>query len=163
MAKPEESPPSVFKNAVTRLDIENRITFPTSVWRNLEWFDGTNTIKVMADLIEAGRIRIHHYQDVKMGVDALRAKLAAGAGSDEEKAEALSVLEDRYREISLYKEGRVRLTEAMLVFLGVIPPDRLFVFVQSSPRHLEILSLSFREARIAKYRAFLTPDVTADK
>lgn len=162
MARPQNlegaSPQNLnFVSDVARLGDDNRVTFPARLMKLVEWFDGSNPVSMMAELVETGHVKFHHYDRLAPSIDALRAELTVEAEIDPEASTRLSVLEDRYRAFTLYQDRRVRLTEAVLVFLSVIPSERPFLFVQSSKTELEVMSLAFRNQRITKYRGSTTP------
>ncbi len=132
---------------LAQIDEEARLCVPADVLRAVPWWTG-EAVDVMAELAEEGLVRIYSMELARPAIDGLFAGLADLAAA--ERSERLAVLGDRYRTLKFYAERRLRLTKEVTQILGFAPGTRTTVFVRSLARGLEITSLAFRLARLAK-------------
>lgn len=153
-SKRVEGPANQAPSDVMQLKETNRISIPSVVLRAVGWPKG-EPLKLIAELMEAGRVRLHRREEIEQELGELRERLAAE--ENEESLEKLAVLGDRYRELSLEKEGRVRLTEAVLLHLDVTPGTYPYLLLRAFGNNVEILSHDDRAKRNQRYRADTTP------
>lgn len=150
-----DSPNPLFLSDVMQLGDDNKLSFPARLLHVVEWATGSNNKNLIADLVEPGHIRFHFHDDLSDRLDDFREELSKA--DDPESMAKLAVLEDRYRPLTLYKDRRVRLGEALLVFLGITPPERPYLFIQASKRVIDVMNLEIRNRRIMRYRGETTP------
>jgi len=149
---PGGAPPSEFM----QLASENRLTIPTPILRAIGWKDAR--MKLVAELMEPKRVRLHRREDIEPKLESLRELLAtADTTNEEESLEKLSILGDRYRPISMENSGRFIITDAILLHLGIVPGDHPFLFVRVFGNSIEILTQDEREKRKERYRPDTTP------
>lgn len=119
----------------------------------LSWWK-RETTKVTAELVQAGVVRIYAGLVVRPMIDEL-IRVASGLPKLA-AAEQLSIIADRYRELSLYSDSRLRLTKEIAALLGFPLGQRSTVFVQPFLDGIEILSLEVRHQRLAQNLAGTT-------
>lgn len=136
---------------VTHLSAGNRLCLPADLLRAVGWLQGEKVEEIYAELVEPGRIRLKRLVDGWPAIEKRRSILADEAKDDELARETLSALNDKYRKIAFYRDGRIRLVEAMAVFLGFEPPDRPYLGIRLMGEHIEILSLEKRNQLLQAY------------
>lgn len=129
-----------------------RVFVPINVLKALTWGTTARGARVMADLAGVESVVIRPVERVKPRIERLREDILSEPTS-EAQLQALAVLADRYRELSLYDEQRLQLTDAVLSHLGLRTDDGDQVFVQALGDALEIMSLAQRETRLRLYQA----------
>lgn len=104
-----------------------------------------------AELAEPQHIRLWPVESISSRLERLKTELEVHPDSEE----MLRALADRYRLIAKHQDARVRFTEAVLLYLGVTPGDRPYLYVQGSNRSaaIDVMSLRQRDALQARHRA----------
>jgi hypothetical protein len=121
--------------------------------RELGWEVDSGSRILIAELWPLGRVRLHDAETTKKRLVQLQeeaASLEAGESED-----ALRALKDRYREVKLYPEGRVHLSEAVHIALDeALRP--ISVMVELRGHGVEVLSLAARNERLRRYGELLS-------
>lgn len=141
---------------VMQLKGSNRICIPAKVLRAVGWPKGKAS-KLIAELLEDGRVRLHRREDMAHAIEVLAEQLAV-EDEGEETQEKLSVLGARYRDLSLDKECRFRLVEAVLLHLSVTPGEYPYLLFRAFDGKVEILSPEEIRKRKQRYREDTTPE-----
>lgn len=136
---------------VIRLSEGNRLQIPRPILKLLSWFDGQSTHGIIAERRELGCIRLHLQQRIEPKIQTLRKAIEAHVADNPGFINALFALEDRYRCLTLYHDGRVRLTEAVLLHLDIVPGDFPFVLVQATTEYIDVLSQRLRSERLIQF------------
>jgi hypothetical protein len=127
------------------MGVSYRLSIPVEVLRAVEWWED-QPAEVLAELVHEGLIRIYLAREATPLVNSLADELTALP--PEIRFERMAVLADRYRPLKLYGDGRLRFTKETAQILGFNLGEMPTLFVQSFPKGLEILSLSFRLERL---------------
>ena len=131
---------------LAQIDDEHRLCIPADVLRAVRWWK-KETVEVTAELVEEGLVRIYLGEEARPLVKTL-AEDVAGL-TNKERYERAAVLSDRYRDLKLYAECRLRLTKDVAHVLGISWGDRTSLFVRPIKNGMEIMSLKFRLDRLA--------------
>lgn len=124
---------------------ENRLTVPSEVYGQLTWFDKSAAVELLAQLVRPGYIRLRPKHLLEEKLKTVDERLEQDAAQERRSAAAAkAAIADRYRPITLYKEASFTLPKAMLVFLGVTPPEKPFLYLRAVDDCIEILALSER-------------------
>lgn len=136
---------------VAQLGNDQRLLCPAEVRRVAKWLARGEPGHVYAELVEAEHIRLWPVEAVSSRLE----KLKAGLQEQTDSEEVLRALADRYRMVARHEDARVRLTEAVLLYLGVTPGERPYLYVQGSNRSagIDVMSLRQRDALQARHRA----------
>lgn len=139
-----------FAGDVVELGDDHRVQCPADVRRLVPWITQRTSAGVCAELFAEEHIRVWPLDELAERLSTLRAALEGSIDADIKGA----VLADRYREISKQADGRLRLTEAVLLYLGIRPGDKPYVYVQGSDQSpaVDIMSLTRRNALLIQYR-----------
>lgn len=139
--------------SIRALDRLHRVLIPKEMLRELGWEVESGSRILIAELWPIGRVRLHDAGTTKERLVRLQEEAAAlGAGESED---ALRALHDRYREVKLYPEGRVHLSEAVHVALDDdLRP--ISVMVELRGNGVEVLSLAARNERLRRFGQILS-------
>lgn len=135
-----------------RLSEGNRLHVPRALLRLVTWFDGQRNTDIIAELRSPGCVRLLNQEKVQEKIESLRIAIASRIHDDPEALDALFALEDRYRSLTLYADGRARLTEAVLLHLGITPGEFPYLMIQVAPEFIDIMSLMARSERLSRFR-----------
>jgi hypothetical protein len=130
---------------LANMDGSSRLSIPKDVLRAIDWWEN-KSVDVLAELVQAGLIRIYLAAEATPMVEALAENIAEMP--PEVRFERMAILADRYRPLKLYSDGRLRFTKETAQILGFSLGERPMLFVQPFPKGLEILSLAFRAERL---------------
>jgi hypothetical protein len=119
--------------------------------RAVPWWTGQTT-EITAELVMSGYIRIFATSEAGPLVEALASDL--NAMPKQASFEDAQIMQDRYRSLKLYSDGRLRFTKEIAIMLGFKLGDRPSLFVQNFAKGLEIMTLSFREQRLTSGSAY---------
>lgn len=123
-----------------------RLGIPVEVSKGLSWLSVASAETfALGVLDDPGRIVLHAWEPGGEAVVAERTRMI-GAGD----YQGLRMLEDRYRRISIAKDGRLTLTLSHQLHLGSPLEEGAYVFVVRVGDVVEILSLSYRDKQIAR-------------
>lgn len=144
-------------SAVKQLLSDQKLTIPAELVHNVGWSTPREgTIKVIADLDQAGHLILALYDSVA-GRISQRAKGIAEEGVNHEGTDALQVLGDRYQPLSMEAKGhRIRLTEHVLLHLGVSPGTMPWFFLCGRYDRVEIMTIEYRNRRNARWQGRTT-------
>ena len=134
-------------SATMQLKKGGRLCFPADVLKILGWKGPPQAVKLIAELVTPGYVKLYKRDAIEEKLEVKRAKLAKEAAvGDSEALKKLKVFVDRYRPVSLQKEKRVHLTESVIVFLGARPKDLPYFFIQAANcrDEIEIMSIDKR-------------------
>jgi hypothetical protein len=130
---------------LANMDGSSRLSIPKDVLRAIDWWEN-KSVDVLAELVQAGLIRIYLAAEATPMVEALAEDIAEMP--PDVRFERTAILADRYRPLKLYSDGRLRFTKEAAQILGFSLGERPTLFVQAFPKGLEILSLAFRAERL---------------
>lgn len=135
-------------SATMQLKKGGRLSIPAGVLKMVGWQDPPEVLKLTAELVTPGYVRLYKRDAVETSLEAKRTKLAKkAAAGDSEALRKLKFFVDRYRPLSLQKENRVWLTESVIIFLGGKPKDLPYFFIQAADtkEEIEIMSIAMRD------------------
>lgn len=149
--KPKSSDPWSFAGDVSRLGDDQRLQCPKAIRDMIPWLVDGRAHTAYAELVAEGWIRVWKRDSVSTRLETLRMELQ----EDSEAEVKLAVFTDRYREITKQTDGRLRLPEAVLLFLGITPGERPYLYVQGNDRAdaVTIMNLARRRALLEQYKA----------
>jgi hypothetical protein len=87
---------------------------------------------------------------------ALRSDRDGGIGSEAAYI-SRAVAADRYRELSLYAEGRLRMIKEICPWLGFNLGEKVDLYAQPFPYGLEVMTMEHRFSRLHDVEAELLP------
>src|ERR1700731_1253294 len=105
----------------------SRLSIPMEVLRAIDWWED-KSVDVLAELVQAGLIRIYLAAEATPMVEALAENIAEMP--PEVRFERMAILADRYRPLKLYSDGRLRFTKETVQILGFSLGERPILFVQ---------------------------------
>lgn len=135
---------------VMQLDDKNRLSIPASVMHAVGW-PRKEPMTVVAELLDEGRMRLYRRDDVVPAIEALAKQITEDFDGDE-RHERLAVLGDRYRPLATEKNGRLILTEAVLLHIEVTLGERPYFLVRAFGKNVEILAYRLRKEVSRDYR-----------
>lgn len=134
-----------------------RLQLPATIRKRAGWLEGNGKTAAVAELVETGVVRLRSSESLHDTLEEMYADICSpqnneGSGFLLEAA----TFKDRFRHVSIYTDGRLYLSEAVLQFLEV-ETDRDRLFVQAVGTLVEILSPRVRERRLDEYRHHVLP------
>lgn len=130
----------------------DRLTLPRHVVTDLPWLESSgNPLEALGILDTPGRICLASWDKAAPILDRRKA-LIERARADMEAAEALRVLEDRYRRIGIQADFRIVLTVDLLLHLEPMSAEVKHVYVARTADVVQILSPAYRNARLAEFQ-----------
>jgi hypothetical protein len=136
---------------VVRLDAEQRLSIPSPLIRHSK-FVAQEKQRLVAELVDAGVVRLRR-PETWTAIEATRKALLAEHTEGTASVESLGAFADRFREATLYTDGRVRLVEAVLVQLETDPNvPRPWILIEAWPNHVDLYNLAARQRRLDRYR-----------
>ena len=126
-----------------KVDKKGRLAIPAAVLKAVSWWSDYKGGRVTGELTRKGLMRV--FPD-----SAVRSALAAGNGDPSSDADyvANAVMADRYRDLALYKEGRLYLTKEVCPWLGFGLGETAELFAQPFPYGIEVMSMEHRFERL---------------
>lgn len=140
---------------VGSLDSGYRLGIPSIVRDSLPWLPkkGSPPFVLLADLRDAGLVRLYPAERARPRLDLVRQQLLAGHS---EPARALAALADRYREVSYYpSDSRVRCGAAVSWHLRNESKHPDEFYVEALGDSIDVMTLERRNARLQDLRADL--------
>jgi hypothetical protein len=138
---------------LAKIDREDRLSIPMEILRNITWWSG-EPIRVLAEFRDRGLVRVHGAA-ARAIIDGLDRDLQQETSESAHIARA--VLIDRYRELALYKDGRLRLIKEVCPWLGFRWGEQAELYVQPLGHVLEIMSQDYRLHRLTQPRTDSLP------
>lgn len=159
----QTDPKYVVLSAVVQLDEKRRFRVPRAILEALHWETPNGPDLLIAELVDAGRLRLWEKALVSSRLNAMEKDLLADAGDEDdaflaENLEAYRAFQDRYRELTLRpSDGRVQLPA---ILHSILEPNQLPtpLYVELGWKCLEVLS---PQARIERLRIF-RPDTNLE-
>jgi hypothetical protein len=146
----QEIPTPAPQQAV-KIGKRNRLVLPQTVASALPWIGSANeAIDCLGIFEEPGKVLLASW-DTATPVLERRRELIEVAGRDVEAAEALRLLEDRYRKVHIQEGLRLTLTTDWFVHLEPERGELVHVYVARTADALQILSPAYRNARLAEF------------
>ena len=125
-----------------------RFGMPVEIRRALPWLEGTGTVRLIAELVTPGRIRLFLKSDISPQIEAARRVLGDKPGD----GEALAAFDDRWRPVVFYgSNGSVVLGEIVAVFLLSDPQEAETIFIEARRAFVSVMTLAVRNARLQTY------------
>jgi hypothetical protein len=134
--------PALTPGQLAKVDLHGRVTVPLDVLKSVAWWTG-ETVRVTAELTRRGLVRL--YPNSAVG---RKTASANGAPHSDSAYIIEAVRVDRYRELSLYNDCRLRLTKEVCVWLGFSLGDKRDLYAQSCEHFLEVMSMEHRFERL---------------
>jgi hypothetical protein len=106
------------RSCVLGLDRQGRIPIPRELQDDVVWWPGRKPT-VMVELCETGLCRVYEVEALSGHFDRLREQVDALEPAV--RAAEQGVLVDRYRELTLYADGRLQLTKEVALWLECYP------------------------------------------
>jgi len=133
---------SLIPGQLAKVDSEDRLCIPRDLLNAVTWWTNER-VKVTAELTERGLVRVYL-------ANAVAQTFQYNEQPESEKAFVTrAVAADRYRELSLYKDGRLRMTKELCPWLDYHLGEQPELYVQPFPRGLEVMTMNYRFARLA--------------
>ena len=124
-----------------------KVHIPKDCMELISWPLGS-PVELIAELFKAGCVRLHLKSEVLPKILARRAEIQSS--NPPNSLELLGVINDRYNEVSLYTKGghSVEFKKRVVVYLGLLPSDEQQLFVEGTKETIDIMSLTYRNARL---------------
>jgi hypothetical protein len=123
-----------------------RIYFPPWLITNLDWLKADVRVLVVFD--EPGLIRLLPWSPNGEAVVARRGELA-----DSGDLEAIALLQDRYRAVTIPSDFRPIFGDSAIVHLGLMELNRPHVYLSRVDNQFRIMSPRFRNRELARIRS----------
>ena len=120
------------------------------------WFSSEAKTVATTELVEFGLVRLRPEGRVRDLLQQSMASILAGLHEDPTALIEAAAFEDRFRQVSVYKDGRIWFSDAVLNFLEV-EVDHANLYVQAVGATVEILSSRLRKQRLDEYRHHVLP------
>lgn len=133
-----------------------RLQLPRTVRSRAGWLKADEKTAAVVELVDAGVARLRPADLLRERLDSRYAEILSSQMETPRSLLEAATFEDRFREVSVYKDGRLYLTDAVLRFLEV-KTDQDELFVQSVGALVEILSPKARERRLQEFREHVLP------
>jgi hypothetical protein len=139
-----------------QVESDSRVGLPADVLKAAGWIEGA-TLNLVAALLDPGLALLRLASDVKPQLDELMAGIGKGSNAfTEPEVKQLQLLGDAYQSIRFTRrDGRIRLTEELLLHLGHDPNERPWLFIQAGLSEVLVMSRDFRTKRLAASRRSL--------
>jgi hypothetical protein len=135
--------PALFPGEIATVKDDGRLKIPSDIMKSVSWWTG-ETVRVYAELTYRGLVRIYPCTAVQKKLDADASEELAS----EAQFIARATMADRYRQVSLYNDCRLRFTKDICPWLGFWLGDEVPLYVQAFPNGLEIMSVEHRFERL---------------
>jgi len=145
--------PRLIPGQLAKVDNQDRLCVPLDLLKAVSWWSG-KSVRVVAELTAKGLVRIHLASAVEQ---ALLVDEHDAHDSSEKAYLSRAVLVDRYRELALYKDGRLRMTKEVCPWLGFRLGEQAELYVQPFPNGLEVMTMEYRFERLAGNRTDVLP------
>lgn len=141
------------RSAVKQLLSDQKVTVPADICEAVGWPSGRKgSLSLIADLDEPGHLILLLAEVARPLIRALADQLEADDTA--ESVDAQQVVSDRYQPLNIDAKGhRVRLTEHVLIHLGVAPGANPWLFITARGDRVEVMTTEYRNKRLAKWRA----------
>lgn len=144
--------PTAFIGEPSTLGQDGRLQVPAQVRRAVQWLKGKKPVRLVAELVTPGYLRLYSAEQVGTKIEVTRQRLLDEHPGSEEHLAAFS---DRYRQVSYYpSDGRVHFSQASAVFLRFAMTDDLF-YIEARGEHISVMTLQLRNERLER----LGPDL----
>ena len=144
--------PALTPGQIAKVDREGRLSIPMDLLRAVPWWSDA-TLRVTGELTFKGLMRVYPSSAVSA---ALRADSNGDVASDAAYI-ARAVTADRFRGLSLYAEGRLRITKEVCPWLGFSLGEKVELYVQPFRSGLEVMSMEHRFGRLIDAQAEVLP------
>jgi hypothetical protein len=145
MTDSPDGEPACF-GALGKLDGDGRLVVPAELRHTVPWLKGAKPIRLLAELRERGRVRIHPLEQALNRLDRLRNRILE---NHPQKLEALAALGDRYREVSYYpSDTRLHLPLPISAYLGSQDSSCETYYIETRGSHIDVMTLALREERL---------------
>jgi hypothetical protein len=145
---------------VVQFATQDRINLPTRIVEGLRWFertDGTQELHSLMKFEEPGRISLLSWKECGPAVLKRRQELLDRLGDDAAE-EALLLLDERYRKITIQEKARILVALPARVHLFIEEPLHRPLYAVRRPSHLELWSVEYRN-RILSIGSSLIDDL----
>lgn len=153
----QNDPKVMFLSSIVTLDDRRRFKIPKSMLEGLSWQGSEAPRLLMAEIVAEGHLRLWDAMEIATHLDQLEAELLEESGEPSIENEAIRVLHDRFRQVSLRpSDGRVQLSEALHL---VVEPtlSTCFLYVELGRGYIDVLSAMARMARLKRHTSETFP------
>lgn len=135
--------------SLASVDANGRVTVSAELIAAIGW-RRRKKLAVMTELGEFGLVRIYGANALVLHIRDLRQSVGDLEGPARRDAE--NVLDDRYRTLTIYSDGRLQLTREVASWLGLYPfPDtNAYLFVEPHPPGIALMTPERRASRAAR-------------
>lgn len=138
---------------VSALRTGARLRIPAEIRRITRWLQGKKPIKVIAELLEPGHVRLHEAENVLPKIEELRVRIVEGHTNPREE---LLALFDRFRPVTYYpSDTRIHLTPSIASYLCPSVSEDQLLYVETHGNRVDILTLELRNRRLENLRSVL--------
>lgn len=132
------------------VDDAGRITLPTDLLAHVDWWPRKQKALGTAELCDYGQFRLYKPEDVAVHIERLREQI-----TNMEPAllrSKMSALDDRYRALTIYADGRLQMTKEVAAWVSAypFPSGKHYLFVEAFPAGLSICTQEYRAAAQAR-------------
>lgn len=143
---------AAFPSEATKFGKDWKLSLPAKILKALGWVTKKDeALDLVIELFKPGHLKIFlaiaKETDIKEEARLLRVEEPLS----DYAIQRLQVLSDRFRSISLVpSDGRIRLSEPILLFLGIDPStaDNSWVFLQAGQTCIDVMSIEERNKRL---------------
>jgi hypothetical protein len=135
-------------SALATLGVGRKVQIPKECMDLISW-PLDSPVRLIVELIKAGCVRLHLRSEMLPKIEARRAAVRDGDAPN--RLELLGAIDDKYREATLYTQGReksVTFEERVVVYLEVLPSDERKLFVEATKQTIDVMSLTYRNRRL---------------
>jgi len=145
---PDSANEPVYYALRAKVGSSDRLSIPLPLLRMMDWWTAVPTT-VLGELVEPGLMRLCGLADAE---PILADITQAARNGDEDRHDRWMAFRDKFRLLSLYKDGRLLLTQETLWLFDLPPKEPWYVYVQAAGRTIEVMSEKFRLARLERHR-----------
>lgn len=137
---------------MAEIDSRGRIIIPRHIGENIEWFvSGDSQVEALIVLNEPGMLTFYNWDAEGQKILDKRLDLIKEVDADPNALEALRLLEDRYKRISIPKDLRPTLGLMIIQHLGLSRGTGNVVYVTSIHQgRLIVMSPEFRNKKLLR-------------
>lgn len=132
---------------IVSIDDMGRVTLPREL--TVAWLP-KKKLMVVAELSEPGLFRIYRLEDIAAHIESLREQIETLESSAQ--AAKTNALEDIYRQLTVYADGRLQLTKEVASWIGhyPFPTEASQLFAEAFATGISIFTLEYRVSRSSK-------------
>ena len=130
---------------IAKLDERGRIRISTKSLGTLDWLSKESSpTEALAVLEQPGQILLLPWESEYPKIQARKDELLE-AKTSADTLEALALIEDRYKKLTIPSDLRPSLSQEMLLHLGMLGTDQSYIYILRIDQRIELHSKSFRD------------------